>query len=143
MAAIFYFSSRPDPLGFVGPPEPRSTLGRLAHVLEYAGLALLLHRALAGGRDGEDGRDSRGATEGFLDLRGALRGPGASSLRCLVACLALSLAYAASDELHQAWVPGREGTLYDVGLDFAGAAAALALAWVRHAHHGVAKAERE
>jgi len=121
MAAIFYFSSRPDPLGFVGPPEPRSTLGRLAHVLEYAGLALLLHRALV---HGEETGSPQGARPYFL-----------AGL--------LSLAYAASDELHQAWVPGREGTLYDVGLDFAGAAAALALAWVWHAHHGVAKAERE
>ncbi len=40
--------------------------------------------------------------------------------------LALALAYAVSDELHQAFVPGRSATLADVIVDAVGALSALA-----------------
>ncbi|MBC7225537.1 MAG: VanZ family protein [Anaerolineae bacterium] len=104
MAGIFYYSSRPDPLGFVGRPSAdRDALGRAAHVLEYAGLAFWLHRALARGE--ESARPHLWA--GFL-----------------------SVAYALSDEFHQMWVPGREASLGDVALDALGAAAALAFLWM-------------
>ncbi|MGC8838818.1 MAG: VanZ family protein [Anaerolineae bacterium] len=104
MAGIFYFSSRPDPLAFVGRPSAdRDALGRAAHVLEYAGLAFWLQRALA--------REEQGAK--------AYRWAGL-----------LSVAYAVSDEAHQMWVPGREASLGDVALDALGTAAALALLWM-------------
>jgi VanZ family protein len=46
MAGIFYFSSRPEPLGFLPSPTQRGPVGKVAHFGEYAGLAALLHRAL-------------------------------------------------------------------------------------------------
>jgi VanZ family protein len=42
---------------------------------------------------------------------------------------ALAVAYAATDELHQAFVPSRTGSGWDVLLDASGAAAALLLLW--------------
>ncbi|MEW6404842.1 MAG: VanZ family protein, partial [Chloroflexota bacterium] len=48
----------------------------------------------------------------------------------LMAFLIASL-YAASDEWHQTFVPGREGTVRDWGIDLAGSIVALiALAWL-------------
>lgn len=44
--------------------------------------------------------------------------------------LALAVAYAASDELHQTFVRGRHGSPLDVGIDAAGALIGLAL-WRR------------
>ncbi|HEY9899895.1 MAG TPA: VanZ family protein [Pantanalinema sp.] len=43
---------------------------------------------------------------------------------------AAATAYAASDELHQAFVPGRGPALFDVGIDAMGAATALVLCWL-------------
>lgn len=75
-----------------------------AHVLTYAALTLLLMRALC--RSG-------------LPLREA----------SLVAIL-LALSYALTDELHQAFVPGRHCTVLDLGFDYIGAtSAALARRW--------------
>ena len=42
----------------------------------------------------------------------------------------LGTAYAASDELHQLFVPGRSGELLDVLLDSAGVAVGVALLWL-------------
>lgn len=41
----------------------------------------------------------------------------------------LAVAYAVFDEVHQGWVPGRDGRVLDVGIDAAGAALGL---WVLH-----------
>lgn len=59
------------------------------HFFEYAGLSLLLNRALKGIR---------------------------VSRRFFMA-LILCLLYASSDEWHQSFVPGRTASLYDVGVD--------------------------
>lgn len=49
--------------------------------------------------------------------------------RRVAAAVAITLAYAASDELHQSFVTGRHGTPVDVAIDAAGVAlAALAVA---------------
>ena len=56
------------------------------------------------------------AVLGFLLLRALGREP---------AALALGIAYAASDELHQYFVPGRQGSLLDVALDSVGVAAGV------------------
>ena len=45
----------------------------------------------------------------------------------------LAVAYAATDELHQTFVPGRHGTPVDVGIDAIGAL--IGLAAVRRAHY--------
>lgn len=97
-AAIFYFSSRRRPLGPLSEPGHPGSIGRLAHVVEYAGLTVWLYRALAF----ERGRKRLYA----LSLGGAL-------------------AYALLDEIHQAFVPGRICSLVDVAWDLVGALAAL------------------
>jgi VanZ family protein len=62
-------------------------------------------------------------------LLGWTLGPGR---RGLVVALALTALYALSDELHQAFVPGRHADPRDLVCDLAGAALALALlAWWR------------
>jgi VanZ family protein len=95
---IFYLSSLENPL-----PEltPRVS-DKVLHALEYAGLALLLAAAL---------------------LASGLRAGRAA----LVAVLAASL-YAATDELHQSFVPGRVCDLGDWVADTLGALAGAAVA---------------
>jgi VanZ family protein len=81
---------------------------KCAHLAEYAVLALLLWRAL------------RKPSE-----------PNTPSWRWSEAGLALALVvlYAASDEIHQTFVPSRQGCVGDVLLDTAGAAFALLCLW--------------
>jgi len=68
----------------------------------------------------------------WLYLR-PLRGEGAASDGARLLSLAMAVAYAASDELHQALVPGRHPSPVDVLIDGAGAALAMALErrWAR------------
>lgn len=75
-------------------------IGRLSHVAEYAGLTALLYRAFAG----EWAKD-----------------------RACGLALGSAFAYALSDEFHQAFVPGRQCSLLDVGWDLVGAVIALGL----------------
>ena len=77
---------------------------KLAHLAEYAILAVLIWNALR------------------LSLAGA-------SMRGVFARLAVlvSMLYAASDEFHQAFVPGREAAVRDVLIDTAGAIGGLGL----------------
>jgi VanZ family protein len=81
---------------------------KAAHVAEYAVLAALLWRALRGRQQGRAlPWDWRLAAQAF----------------------GLVAAYAASDELHQIFVPTREGRIRDVLYDSAGAAMALLVLW--------------
>ncbi len=72
-----------------------------AHLTVYASLAIALRRGLLA--HGVDGR------------------------RAVVGAWLLAVAYAVTDELHQATVPTRHGAPLDVAIDAAGAAAGLAL----------------
>ncbi|MBX5493261.1 MAG: VanZ family protein [Chloroflexi bacterium] len=97
--AIFWLSSQPD--------LPRVDLTLLdllwkkgAHAAGYAVFALLVQRALD-----PSWRQPRGRLLAWL----------------------LAVAYAASDEWHQAFVPGRTATPIDVAIDAAGAALGLRL----------------
>ena len=81
---------------------------KCAHLTEYAVLALLLWRALR--RPAEP-----------------VPAPWQWSKAGLV--LALVALYAASDEIHQAFVPSREACVRDVLLDTTGAALALLCLW--------------
>jgi VanZ family protein len=92
MAAIFYLSHQPD-LPHAPDPWLDVLLKKLAHATEYAILFLLLLRAW---------RRDRAA-----DL--ALKTAGLTTA-----------AYAISDELHQAFVPGRKANWYDVLIDVSG-----------------------
>jgi len=99
MGVIFILSAQPS--------LPRHPEALLDHVLKKAGhmvgygiLAFLLWRALS-------------------------RGRGALSWPALVAAFVVSVLYAASDEYHQSFVPGRNGTPVDVGFDAVGALVVL------------------
>ena len=48
-----------------------------------------------------------------------------------VVSMGLALVYGLSDEYHQTFVPGRNGSLWDVAVDGAGAGAAILLNWRR------------
>ena len=83
---------------------PEIDLRKYAHMAEYAMLAVpsaLFFRELL--------------TEQRLPLRAA----GCSLIFCVL--------YACSDEYHQTFVPGRAGTMVDVGVDTAGAVFGLVL----------------
>jgi VanZ family protein len=95
MALIFFLSHQPDLSSGLGVWD---TIGRkFVHMAEYALLCALLWRALA-----------RRLTRA----------------RAVVLAAAISVAYAASDEIHQSFVEGRHGTPVDVAIDSVGIAAA-------------------
>jgi VanZ family protein len=52
-------------------------------------------------------------------------------LRNLILAATVGILFALSDEYHQTFVPGRGGTLRDVGIDGLGVALACTLAWLR------------
>jgi VanZ family protein len=84
---------------------------KTCHLMEYAILAALVWRA---GRKPvtDDPRPWNWAEAGFA--------------------LSVVFAYAASDELHQVFVPNRTALVSDVMIDTSGGAALLALLWLRH-----------
>lgn len=61
-----------------------------------------------------------------------LRRTGRDALNSALLAFIISAAYAASDELHQSFVPGRTASFMDVLLDCSGAAAACLALLVRH-----------
>jgi VanZ family protein len=82
---------------------------KAGHVSEYAILAALIWRGLR--------RPAEGPPRGW-----SWREPGQA--------LALSVAYAATDELHQMFVSTRHASVYDVLIDGCGAGVGLLLVWV-------------
>lgn len=103
MALIFFLSHQPDLSSGLGTWD---LVGRkVIHAAEYALLCVLWWRAFAG-----------------MTTRG----------RAVAAAAAVSLAYAVSDETHQSFVEGRNGTPVDVAIDSVGIAAAGA--WLRRRH---------
>ena len=92
MLGIFYFSSKPT-LPQAPGPWLDAALKKLAHIFEYSTLYLLLVRSW----------------RGHVLPRKALD-----------VALWTAAAFAASDELHQAFVPGRHCTLYDFLIDLSG-----------------------
>lgn len=100
MTLIFSLSSVSDV-----PALPGGMSDKSAHALLYAGLGILLVRALAGGR-------------------GTKVGAGTFALTILIAAV-----YGLSDEIHQLFVPGRQFDLRDLAADGIGAAVAAGLGW--------------
>jgi VanZ family protein len=85
-----------------------NTIGRkTAHIAEYAILTLLLYRAASGA--------------GKLIWRPSLAGW----------CVLAAGIYSVTDELHQAFVPGRGASLLDCGFDWAGSWIAMLLLYRR------------
>jgi VanZ family protein len=110
MAVIFFLSAQPDLSSGLGLVD---LIGRkILHVAEYALLCTLWWRALR---------------------------TVAPAHAALIAAFAVSLAYAASDELHQTFVPGRIGSPVDVAVDAAGAALAALLVRRRLSSAGAAR----
>ena len=105
MAVIFYLSSQFDPL----PILTAAVWDKALHSLEYAGLAVLLGRAFFG--------------------------EGTPLGRAFLAAVVVASLYAASDEIHQSWVQGRDAAFLDWLAGSIGAigGAALYLATVRFA----------
>lgn len=66
---------------------------------------------------------------GLLFVR-ALGKSGMAVQRAVFVAFALSALYAASDEFHQLFIPGRSGEVRDVLIDSAGAATGLVLHWL-------------
>jgi VanZ family protein len=99
MALIFYLST----LSSV--PIPPSVGDKMLHLLGYSVLAGLVLRALTGGLPGR------------LDAPVALW------------AFAITIAYGASDEVHQIFVPGRDGSWLDLLADAGGAILATTIFW--------------
>jgi VanZ family protein len=99
MAAIFVVSS------FHQAPLPPGMSDKPAHALAYMGLGFVIARALGGGL------------------------PPRITRRDLFMGLAIAVAYAASDEFHQRFVPGRYADLADLYADATGSAIALTACW--------------
>ena len=105
MAAIYHFSSRPDPLGLIGIRNQKLALGRIAHFVEYAGLYFWLHYALRQ-RQAQD--QAQKESTWWL-------------------ALLITFAYAITDELHQGFVPGRDFECSDIMMDMTGALVAMGI----------------
>ena len=100
MALIFFISAQPQP------PLPSQITDKQGHSLGYMGLAIITGRALAGGL-------ANGASLG------------ASAGAWLIAS-----AYAATDEWHQSFVPGRSADLHDWYADAIGSLLGAGACWV-------------
>jgi VanZ family protein len=106
MGIIYYLSAQST---LPGPPQPLldTLLKKSAHFWVYAGLAFWWWRALGSARRSSPERLPNGAV--------------------LALAFILTVLYAASDEFHQSFTPGRHPSPWDVLIDSAGAAAALGL----------------
>jgi len=111
-AFIWWLSSQPS-LGIL----PQGFSDKLAHGLLFGFFALLLWRAAAG--------------------RLAAR----PTVRAVTAVICVCALYAAVDELHQTFVPGRDASPADAAADLAGSALVLAAVWA-HSARLTSKARR-
>ncbi len=83
MAVIFHLSSESHPL----PELTEHVWDKLLHTTEYAGLAVLLCRALVG--------------------------EGVSWTRAILAAAVFASVYGGTDEFHQLFTPGRDSSVFD------------------------------
>jgi VanZ family protein len=86
------------------PPQPPGG-DKPWHLLAYLGLGILVVRAVAGGV------------------------PAGIHLSTALKAVAIAVAYAASDELHQWFVPGRSASMMDLVADAIGVCAGTAACW--------------
>ena len=110
------------------PDLPETTVGNIvfivrkcAHLTEYAVLAWLFWRALR--KPVRNDPRPWNWREAWFALGGVLL-------------------YAISDEVHQSFIPSRQGSVWDVLLDTLGAAAGLLVLWVSHRRRNLKKVER-
>jgi VanZ family protein len=86
-------------------PVPRDVSDKSLHFLAYMMLGVLVFRALSGGW------------------------PARMTRRSALGAMLITVAYGASDEVHQMFVPGRSSELADLYADAAGAAVGLVACW--------------
>lgn len=98
---IFYLSSVPNLKTELGTWD--TILRKIAHMVEYAVLFLLVRRAIG---------------NSFTRLPAA---------RTVLLAFVFSVVYAASDEFHQSFVPTRGPSVADVGIDVLGVIAGFAV----------------
>jgi VanZ family protein len=116
MALIFLFSAQPKS----APPADGKGVyfSGVMPIFEEQGLEALIKKG------------AHVAAYGLLSvlfMRGLLA-QGLSSREAAYFGILLAVSYALTDELHQAFVPGRHATVLDVGIDYVGAASACLLA---------------
>jgi len=99
MAFIFFVSAMPQA------PLPSNVSDKTAHLAGYSLLGLLAVRAVHGGLPAR------------ITAKGAL------------IAMIITVGYAAFDEYHQSFVPGRFADVFDLLADAAGGAAALVVCW--------------
>jgi VanZ family protein len=112
MAAIFYVSSLSHP------PLPAGIGDKSAHTAAYMLLAGLVVRALMGGL------------------------PARVNWVTALSALAITIAYGASDEFHQSFVPGRTADVLDWVADARGAVLGTAVCWLWGIIAALPRAER-
>jgi len=100
MAGIFWLSGQPDL-----PARPGGISDVSAHAIVYAGLVVLMLRALSNGR-------WSGATP-----------------RSVASAIALTVLFGVSDEYHQSFVAGRFSEIRDVIANAVGACSGAAAVW--------------
>ena len=105
---IYYFSSIPDlRSGF--PNTFDLVLRKIAHIVEYGLLAVLLLRMFFSNDEiKKDLKTGKSSQQNMLYRE------------IIAAGILVTLLYALSDEFHQVFVPGRSGSLWDAGIDFVG-----------------------
>lgn len=108
---IFALSSYSNPLLDPGWDVPN--IDKVYHMLEYAVLACLLIRALR------------------------LTFPARPMVRLIIWGVVLTALYGLTDELHQAFTPGRNMSVYDALADAVGASA-VGFVWLRMLYHRLA-----
>ena len=124
-ALIFLLSSEsepPDPAGLSGRPG----WSQAAHFGLYFVLGALLYRAFWGARGNGQGAAGSGKWAGAGHGRRAPgEGPGRMPLQACLLALAAGAVYAATDELHQSFVPMRQADFLDWLVDVIGVLAGM------------------
>tara|TARA_Y100001934_G_scaffold119354_1_gene146015 strand:- start:1801 stop:2256 length:456 start_codon:yes stop_codon:yes gene_type:complete len=99
----------------------RFAIRKVAHVCEYAGLAVLIWRAIVKPYGFQRFWNWSHAKTAFL----------------------LTALYAATDEFHQLFVPGRVGTVWDVALDSLGGLLGIWIVWFWWRYRGFSERVQE
>lgn len=117
MGVIFFLSSIPELRSSL--PSWGDTIARkAAHVIEYAVLSFLLARSFDASRTAVSRARSGAAQRGVL------------TPRFVLVCI-MSILYAASDEWHQSFVPGRQASFADGTIDTIGIVLGLCVARIQ------------
>jgi VanZ family protein len=137
MAVIFAFSSQANSGAYTEAylQDANVPIRKLAHMFEFAVLAVLYQTALVGSlMPPREAEQVKGAEQERVaeQVKGAEQ-KSKNSLKNYLFAFVLAVLYALTDEWHQAFVPGRSASLLDSGVDAIGALVGLsAVYWLRH-----------